>query len=134
MEKSDIITPELIKELVYSFYDQIRQDELLGPVFNAEIKDWDHHLPKMVAFWSSVTLKTREYNGRPVPAHAKLQGLTAAHFDHWLTMFEKTARELFTDQPAELFISRAHMIASSLKMAIDVERGVLPGMDGALSS
>lgn len=132
MEKASIITPELIEKLVYTFYDQIRQDELLGPVFEAEINDWDEHLPKMVAFWSSIALKTRSYNGRPVPAHAKLEGLTSAHFDRWLIGFEKTAREIFTEQPAALFISRAHQIADSLKMAIDVQHGILPGMDGAL--
>ena len=134
MEQSDTITSELIKKLVYTFYDQILQDELLGPIFNAEIKDWDHHLPKMVAFWSSIALKTREYNGRPVPAHAKLQGLTSVHFEHWLTLFEKTVHSLFTKEPAQLFITRAHLIAGSLKMAIDVERGILPGMEGALST
>ncbi len=132
MEKASTITPELIEKLVYTFYDQIRQDALLGPIFAAEIKDWDHHLPKMVAFWSSITLKTRSYNGRPVPAHVKLEGLTAAHFDHWLELFEKTAHDIFTPEPANTFTSRAHQIANSLKMAIDVQRGMLPGMEGAL--
>lgn len=134
MEKSTTITPELIEKLVHTFYDQIQSDELLGPIFAAEIDDWDHHLPKMVAFWSSITLKTRSYHGRPVPAHAKLTSLTTAHFDHWLELFEKTAHDIFTDEPAENFIRRAHRIANSLKMAIDVERGVLPGMEGALSA
>ena len=49
-------------------------------------------------------------------------------------MFEKTARDIFVDSQAENFIHRAHQIANSLKMAIDVERGVLPGMEGALST
>ena len=134
MEKASIITPKLIEKLVHTFYDQIRRDDLLGPVFAAEIDDWDHHLPKMIAFWSSITLKTRSYHGRPVPAHAKLTGLTAAHFDRWLEMFEKTARDIFVDEQAENFTRRAHQIANSLKMAIDVERNVLPGMKGALSA
>jgi len=134
MEKATIITPELIEKLVYTFYDQIRQDELLGPVFEAEIKDWDVHLPKMVAFWSTIILKTSSYNGRPVPAHAKIEGLTSTHFDRWLTGFEKTAREMFTDEPAALFISHAHQIADNLKTAIDRQHGILPGMDGALCS
>ena len=30
--------------LVNTFYDQIRKDKLLAPVFNAIIKDWDPHL------------------------------------------------------------------------------------------
>lgn len=134
MEKASVITPELIEQLVHTFYGKIREDELLGPVFEAEVDDWDHHLPKMVAFWSSITLKTRNYSGRPVPAHAKLEGLTAAHFDRWLTMFELTAGEIFTTDNVKLFTSRAHQIANSLKNAIDVQRGLLPGMKGALSA
>lgn len=134
MNKSQTVTPELIEKLVYRFYDQVRADPLLGPVFDKEIGDgWDHHLPKMVAFWSSVILKTRSYNGRPVPAHAKLEGLTKAHFERWLTLFEKTAHDLFVAEKAQMFIYRAHQIANSLKMAIDVKNGMLPGMPGALA-
>lgn len=133
MSKSHKVTPELIEKLVYSFYDQVRADALLGPVFDKEIGDnWDHHLPKMVAFWSSVILKTRSYNGRPVPAHAKLEGLTKAHFDRWLALFENTAHSLFVPETAQMFTNRAHQIANSLKMAIDVKNAVLPGMPGAL--
>lgn len=132
MEKASQVTPQLIEKLVYTFYDQIQKDDLLGPIFAAEIDDWDHHLPKMVAFWSSIMLKTRSYHGRPVPAHAKLQGLTSAHFERWLEMFEKTATDMFIPEIAQGFLSRANQIANSLKMAIDVERGILPGADGAL--
>lgn len=134
MEKATQITPQLIEKLVYDFYDQIRTDDLLGPVFNAEIDDWDEHLPKMVSFWSSVILRTRTYNGRPVPAHAKLEGLTKAHFDRWLAMFEETANNIFTPDSANEFVSRAHQIAFSLKNAIDVQRGVLPGAPDSLAS
>ena len=131
-EKASQITPQLVEKLVYDFYDQIRTDELLGPVFNAHIKDWDEHLPKMVSFWSSVILKTRTYHGRPVPAHAKLESLTKAHFERWLAMFEQTANTIFTPDCADQFVSRAHQIALSLKNAIDVHRGILPGMPNAL--
>lgn len=133
MEKSEQITPQLIEKLVYDFYDQIRTDDLLGPIFNAHIKDWDEHLPKMVSFWNSVILKTRTYNGRPVPAHAKLEGLTRGHFERWLILFEKTANTIFTPENADIFLSRANQIANSLKNAIDVQRGVLPGMPDALT-
>jgi len=134
MEKASQITPQLIEKLVYDFYDQIRTDDLLGPVFNTEIDDWDEHLPKMVSFWSSVILKTRTYNGRPVPAHARLEGLTKDHFDRWLVMFEKTANKIFTPENANEFVSRAHQISFSLKSAIDVHRGILPGASDSLTS
>src|SRR5690606_8724137 len=39
--------------LVNAFYDKIRKDDLLAPVFNTIIKDWEPHLEKMVQFWST---------------------------------------------------------------------------------
>jgi hemoglobin len=41
----------------------VRTDALLGPVFNRAIQDWDAHLDKLPAFWSSVTLMTGRYKG-----------------------------------------------------------------------
>jgi hypothetical protein len=49
-----------IRDLVYAFYDRVRADPLLGPVFDAKLDGrWDTHLPKMVSFWSSLVLGTR---------------------------------------------------------------------------
>ena len=51
---ADICTEEDISRMVYTFYDRIRSDEILGPVFDRHIDDWDPHLVKMVDFWSSL--------------------------------------------------------------------------------
>ncbi|MBX9740908.1 MAG: group III truncated hemoglobin [Beijerinckiaceae bacterium] len=116
----------MIHRLVHGFYDRIRADEVLGPIFSSEISDWEPHLAKMVDFWSSVVLMTRRYDGRPVPAHVKIPGLDRAHFSRWLTMFEATARELCPPAAADLFIDRAHRIAQSLQLSLDFHRGILP--------
>jgi hemoglobin len=116
----------MIRALVHGFYDRIRADAILGPVFAAEISDWDPHLAKMVDFWSSVVLMTKRYDGRPVPAHVKISGLDRAHFAHWLALFESTARELCPPAAADLFIDRAHRIAQSLQLSLDFHRGILP--------
>ncbi len=120
------IDEAMIAKLVHGFYDRIRADEVLGPIFQAEITDWDPHLAKMVDFWSSILLMTKRYDGRPVPAHVKIPGLDREHFGHWLALFEKTARDLLPVEAADLFIDRAHRIAQSLQLSLDFRKGILP--------
>ncbi len=116
----------MIHRLVHAFYDRIRADEVLGPIFSSQITDWEPHLAKMCDFWSSVVLMTKRYDGRPVPAHLKIPGLDHPHFERWLALFGDTAREIAPPEAAALFIDRAGRIAQSLRLSIDFQRGVLP--------
>ena len=120
------IDEAMIHRVVHTFYDRIRADAVLGPIFSAEIQDWTPHLAKMCDFWSSVLLMTKRYDGRPVPAHVKIPGLEHEHFTHWLELFRATAREIAPPDAAALFIDRAERIAQSLQLSIDFHRGVLP--------
>ncbi len=113
----------MLSRLVHGFYDRVRTDPLLGPVFAERITDWGPHLEKMVEFWSSVALMTGRYHGAPVPAHATLP-VTWAHFDHWLHLFRQTATEVCPPAGAAHVIERAERIARSLHMAVeDTARG-----------
>jgi len=118
------IDEEMIRRLVHGFYDRVRADEVLGPIFAARITDWEPHLARMCAFWSSVTLKTGHYHGRPMQKHAPLP-VDARHFDHWVALFSATARELCPPVAAEHFIERAQLIADSLELGIATHRGLL---------
>lgn len=120
------IDDAMIARLVHGFYDKVRADEVLGPVFAARIGDWEPHLKRMCAFWSSVTLLTGTYHGRPMQAHHRLP-VDAAHFDRWLMIFEKTASELCPPAAADLFIDRARRIAESLEIGIAMQEGVMLG-------
>ena len=126
------IDDAMIHRLVHGFYDRIRTDPVLGPIFEREIDDWDPHLAKMCDFWSSVVLMTKRYDGRPVPAHVKIPGLDHAHFEHWLELFRATARDLCPPAAADLFIDRAERIAQSLRLSLDFHRGVLPPHKGPI--
>ena len=88
-----------IKEMVDAFYDRIRQDSLVGPVFDTVVKvDWQKHLPRMYAFWTTVALHQAGYKGNPIEKHqdvARRVALEEAHFDRWLTLFEETVDERF---------------------------------------
>ena len=55
---------ERLTVLVHAFYDKVRADPLLGPIFEARIADWGPHLEQMVAFWSSVALMTGRFQYR----------------------------------------------------------------------
>lgn len=118
------IDAAMIERLVHTFYDKVRDDELLGPVFDARIKNWDAHLARMCLFWSSVALGAATYQGSPMQVHAPLP-VDANHFDRWLALFEATANEVCTPVAAEHFIVRARRIAQSLELGIACYNGQL---------
>ncbi|MGH1419987.1 MAG: group III truncated hemoglobin [Hyphomicrobiaceae bacterium] len=99
----------------------MQKDPRLGPIFTREIDgNWTPHLEKMKSFWRSVLLKTREYDGRPVPAHANIKGVTTDDFRTWLTLFEKTADEILDPEAVPLAVVAAQRIASSLWLSMNI--------------
>lgn len=116
--KYDSITEESIKAMVDAFYAKVRDDAVLGPIFNAAIADWEPHLRTMYAFWSSVMTGTGRYKGTPMAVHLRLPGLTEEHFTPWLQLFEETVEELFDDITAQRFAITANRIADSLKLGL----------------
>lgn len=112
------VSEALIARLVETFYERVRRDPLIGPIFDETVEDWGAHLGRLGDFWSSVTLMSGRYKGKPIPAHAKLPGMGAAHFARWLALFRDTARDVCPLQAAALFIDRAERIANSLQVGI----------------
>ena len=121
------ITEAMIERLVHAFYDKVRADAVLGPVFDARIRDWRPHLQQMCAFWSSVALMTGRYHGTPMVKHAPLP-VDAAHFDRWLELFEQTAHEVCPGEAEAHFVERARRIAASLELGIANANGVMLGI------
>ena len=123
MNKPDLpqeLSEALVQTLVHTFYARVRADETLGPIFEARLAGrWDDHLAKLVDFWSSVALKTGRYAGRPHAAHHDL-GLEARHFQRWLALFEDTVADICTGPAAAFFIDRAHRIADSLQIGLNI--------------
>lgn len=120
------IDEALIDTLVERFYEQVREDDFIGPIFAARITDWGPHLAQMKLFWSSVALSTGVYQGRPMPKHLPLP-IDARHFDHWLDLFDQTARELCTPIGHEHLMERARRIAQSLELGVANATGTLIG-------
>ncbi len=115
------ISEAFIDRLVESFYGRVRADAVLGPIFEAVIKDsWAPHLAKMKTFWSSIAFVNGRYSGKPMQAHAKLlPTLEPGHFAIWLRLFRETVEEIApTAEAREFFIERSERIAQSLKLGL----------------
>lgn len=120
------IDEAMIAHLVDAFYDQVRADPLIGPIFEERIADWPTHLEKMRAFWSSVALMSGRYHGQPMAVHQPMP-VDARHFDRWLDLWEETARTVCPPRARALFVGRARRIAASLEAGVAVRHGVATG-------
>ena len=118
-----LCTEEEIRTLVHDFYDDVRQDALLGPIFNSRIHDWDAHLAKLVDFWSSILLRTGRFNGAPMPMHAAMPGLTAGLFQRWLALFYASNARQPNKAMAAQANDMAERIAQSLWMGYQMRNG-----------
>jgi hemoglobin len=118
--KSAEITEESIRRLVDAFYVKVRADAALGPIFATAIPgDWQPHLEKMVAFWSSVMLTSGRYKGNPVAKHLVIPGMTPELFTRWLALFDATCRELFDEDARRKPETRAVLSTGSAMAARD---------------
>ncbi len=116
------ITESTIQKVVNQFYTQVRNDPLLAPVFEqaigTETSDWLPHLERMYAFWSSVMLASRRYQGNPFLKHKELPPFDIKLFDRWLELFTSTVEEIHTSEIAALYIQKSRQIAQSLKYGL----------------
>lgn len=94
--------------LVHTFYDKIRQHELLGPIFNGHISEeqWPAHLSKLTDFWESNLFGVRTFRGSPSKAHVNVDKhlnhtISQNHFTQWLQLWFETIDELFEGELAE---------------------------------
>lgn len=110
------LNPESVATLVHEFYDSVRADPELGPVFDLAIgRNWTPHLARMVDFWSTVMLGKRGFQGNVYGKHMALSGITPAHFQRWLQLFHASTTRLFAPDDAAEFETVARRIAASLQ-------------------
>lgn len=116
--KRNIENKDDIKLLVDTFYDHVNQDELLGPVFNDFAKiDWEHHLPLMYNFWSTILFGSMAYKGQPFPKHMHLP-IKREHFSRWVELFTQTIDDLFEGVKAVEIKQKAISIAQVFQMRL----------------
>ncbi|MCB0854643.1 MAG: group III truncated hemoglobin [Bacteroidetes bacterium] len=118
--KPDITSRTEIKQLVDQFYQKVRQDDLIGPIFNERIQPeaWPPHLEKMYSFWSMVLLGEMGYRGHPFAKHAPLP-IDHQHFSRWLELFEETVNEHFEGKIADLAVLRSKSIGGVFESKLE---------------
>lgn len=121
----DGLDEALIRRVVFDFYDRVRADDRLAPVFDSVIdpEAWPEHLERMCDFWSSVLMRTGRYHGRPMPKHLALPELDDGHFRRWLVLFRRTVRALCPPAVADLFLDRALNIAQAFRLQLAIRDG-----------
>jgi hemoglobin len=123
MVKKDITRREDVYLLVSSFYEKVRNNEVLGPFFNGKVKDWDEHLEHLTTFWeSSLFLKTK-YHGNPLEVHVKVDResghkISELHFGTWIYLWIETINEHFDGEYAENAKRRARKMGTFLYLKI----------------
>lgn len=117
MSLENVITEENIRRMVDGFYDSVRRDEVLGPVFEQALSHgWDAHLPRMYDFWSTVLLGTRKFQSNVFGRHMALSGIEKEHFVRWLALFRDTVRRMYAREQADEIVLIAERIAGSLQL------------------
>lgn len=123
MIKKDIETRDDITLLVHTFYDQVRKDELLGPIFNSIIKDWETHLNLLVDFWETNLFFVKKYKGNPLQKHVEVDTfhnntINEMHFGAWINLWFKTIDDLFIGNTAQLAKNRARNMSTFMNLQI----------------
>lgn len=114
------ITKPVVRLVITAFYEKVKRDELLGPVFADIVGDnWDAHVEKVCSFWFYVTRLDLGYAARNfVPAHTRHLSIKSSLLPQWLLLFRETAKKNCTSEMAEVFIDIAERMAVSLEMSL----------------
>lgn len=103
----DISTEQDVEFLVKTFYARMLQDEVMATHFK-DI-DFEHHFPRMIAFWSFILLDKPGYTGNVFDKHAALK-INETHFEHWILHFTSTIHDFFEGEKATLAKQRAEIL------------------------
>lgn len=110
--------------LVTLFYEQVRQDPELGPIFNEAIEDWPDHLAKLTDFWHAVMLTSGRYKGNPMMQHLRHGArIRPEHFDRWLALWDIATAETMPPEHAEILQAKARRIGETLQFVLTRQFG-----------
>jgi len=126
----DHLDESRLSTLVDRFYDKVRADPLLGPVFDSLVDDWDAHKVLMTSFWSTAALRTGHYRGNPLARHQPLP-IGVAHFQRWLALWHETAGEVLDKESAALMIGYAERIGYGMRVGMGLS-GHLRGCESGI--
>ncbi|MEO6948658.1 MAG: group III truncated hemoglobin [Ginsengibacter sp.] len=121
-EKHDIIKVEDVKNLVDTFYGKVREDDLIGPIFNKKLEGrWPEHLAKLTTFWQTILIGEHTYFGTPFPPHSELP-IDSSHFERWIMLFNQTVDNLFEGETATEAKWRAGKMSEMFQFKLSMKR------------
>jgi hemoglobin len=125
MTPKPISSREDVDFLVRRFYEQVRDHELLGPVFNEIVQDWEVHLVHLSDFWEMILLQTGPGAGKfnPTKVHREVDAKVAysideVHFGNWLELWFATLDRYFEGEVADYAKEHARRMAHMLFVRI----------------
>src|SRR3546814_11603274 len=117
------IDEPFIADLVDRFYSAVREDAMLGPVFDARVDDWPKHLGQMNRFWQSILLSAGNFVGNPMMKHLAIPTIGQEHFQQWLRLFYQTLHDIAPSPDAlSHFGPKARLTPESMLHGIWVRR------------
>lgn len=120
--KNDIRRVEDIKILVFTFYERVKNDDLLSTIINDQtIPNWSDHLALMCQFWQTILLNKEPYKGMPAKKHVDLP-IGNQHFDRWITIFHQTLDDLYSGPVTEEAKFHAHKMAEVFRFKLELTR------------
>ena len=107
-----------LDDLLVAFYATIADEPLLAPYF--AVVDMTAHMPRIVAFWSTMLFHTGRYSGSAFRPHLEMPGLTAGYFERWVATLEAVVEARFAGPNARSMLELAHRIAYSMQLRLGI--------------
>ncbi|MHA7128878.1 group III truncated hemoglobin [Algoriphagus namhaensis] len=125
MDRILITSRKEVDFLVRRFYREVRSHDILGPIFNEIVQDWDHHLVHLSDFWEMILLKTGPGQAKfnPTKVHREVDEqvnhqIDQVHFGHWLELWFRTVDRYFEGENADFAKEHARRMAHMLFLRI----------------
>lgn len=124
--KFDHFTEENLRIFLSAFYDKVKVDPLIGPIFIERLgrteAEWAPHMDRVVAFWASVLLKTGGYQGKLVMVHNGLAQLSMDHFRRWVQIFMATVPDYYSINPTCELMMKAQTMMRTLHTSYEAHK------------
>jgi hemoglobin len=112
------IRDEDLHETLTAFYAIIAVDGPLVRYF--ETVDMSVHMPRIVAFWSTLLFRTKNYSGNAFRPHMEMPELTGDKFAFWVATLESVVDARFAGPTASQMKELAHRIAYSMQLRLGI--------------
>lgn len=98
---SDISSYRDIEFLVRTFYDKVKNDNVLGNIFEEIIGDkWEDHIVRMSIYWNALILEKKHHCEKEFQKYAKLP-IGKKYFERWTLLFFETVNANFDGENAD---------------------------------